>query len=222
MRVNAEILEFLPFWGGGSWWVRATSFRVGTADWSPVHWSRAGDGGADRPWRGGEHTGRRREVGDRNEKQQWGLEQKIRRKEQKFLLGSLGCRTALFCAGRAWLSTLCSCPAGVCKVPSESSCPRAQELLGAQGLAEVGLGVTAVHGQAVLLGFTSACRAVESLCANGTGVNAGSKADTAEFSSQLWAGHCSHRELQTLCPWVFFCKVESTGIPFSGGTRKEH
>lgn len=194
MRANVEILEFLPFWGGGSWWVTATSFRVGTADWSPVHWSRAGDGGADRPWRGGEHTDRRREVGDRNEKQQRGLEQKIRR-EQKLLFGSLGCTTALFCAVTL-VAVPSSAPCAWLGIQHMWGMVAQRELLSqsaggtpwrGQGLGDVELvgHTSAGPGSAAVQAFTSACRAVEPFCANGTG---------GECRIKSWALLSSHHD----------------------------
>lgn len=39
---------------------------------------------------GGDHTGRRREAGDRNEKQQWGLEQRSKEKRAEVSTGLPG------------------------------------------------------------------------------------------------------------------------------------
>lgn len=107
-----------------------------------------------------------------------------------------------------WVSSRC---VGGCH--TESSCPRALEkLLGeVRGWDRWSCGVASVQDQAVLQGFTSAPRAVGSFCVNGTGGECRIKSwvlSSHPGSEQGTAALVSY----TICHWVLFCQVESTGI----------
>lgn len=170
MRANVEILEFLPFWGGGSSQVWATSFRVRAADYEDL--SRGAEqvmvGQTDD---GGEGNTQQKEGSRRWE---WEAATSAGPEEQ-------GEELLHFCAvGRAQLSTLlCWVTGGQTSwCCTESCCWRdLAALRRGQGLGEVGLGLTPAHNPAVPRAFTSAHWAVESSRANWMGVNAGSKVE---------------------------------------------
>lgn len=234
MRVNVEILEFLPFWGGGSW-RKDMSSQFPSWDrwlWRRAHCSRAGDGGAGRWWRGLEHTGGKEETGMRRSNEGWN--RRVRRREEKLLLAPwvVGTAALLCCvtvlAVPSWVSTFCFAAwRSDTRAGAARRAPDRERLKRLRGRARAGWGGAAGSHQC-----TTSQRCLVSLLLTeqlspsvvaGREVSAGPKEELLSVLVQAPSRALQPLQVrQSLRHRVLFCKVEGMGMLFSGVTGKEH